>query len=430
MNTLKQNSFLETLSLYVDGQLNDADAKKVERRMQEDAEVRSYVEELKRMKNLLAQQPKLEPHIGFWTRLSVELEDQKKEKPNLLPFPRKYIPAVSTAMVMVIAAVGVLVMQNKTRLAQFVNEKSMAAKEVYQKNVLQGKVLPLFSKIDKDHALQFSLFGSLPLDEKSQTTLHVDANAQKGYRIEVGKGKRQPSQAVTVEGMLADVNPTTVQRRAIDSLLTLAGKRIESSVFIGENNAVAIAQDLPKLNKFMVTGIASCLEPAQRVRFEKYLAKNDAQFSVSKNHAPVVKAERIYQNIPQRDTDAQFVVITPDTMVFSRIQVDIQNIRRQMQENIAVIESRRNELIRRMMARDFNRVTRQFPIPQPLQASSPEDENLLRVEFTDPSDGQNNSLDQVLVVPRIRHSMTIHQVATPQDQERARVDTLVNNSGE
>jgi hypothetical protein len=83
-----------------------------------------------------------------------------------------------------------------------------------------------------------------------------------------------------------------------------------------------------------------------------------------------------------------------------------------------------------MMARDFNRVTRQFPIPQPLQASSPEDENLLRVEFTDPSDGQNNSLDQVLVVPRIRHSMTIHQVATPQDQERARVDTLVNNSGE
>jgi hypothetical protein len=430
MNTLRQNSFLEKLSLYVDGQLKDADVQEVERRMQEDAEVRSSVEELKRLKTLLAQQPKLEPHIGFWTRLSVELEDQKKEKPNLLPFPRRFVPLVSTSAVLVIVAVGVLVMQNKMRLAQFVNEKSMAAREVYQKSLLQGKVLPLFSKIDKDHALQFTLFGTLSLDEKTQTTLHVDANVQNGYRIEVGKGKRQPSQAVTVERMLSDVKPTNVQRRAIDSLLTLAGKRIESSVFVGENNAVAIAQDLPKLNKFMVTGIASCLEPAQRVRFEKYLAKNDAQFSVSTKHAPVVKAERIYQNIPQRDTDAQFVVITPDTVVYSRIQVDIQNIRRQMQENIAVIESRRNELIRRMMARDFNRVTRQFPIPQPLQASSPEDENLLRVEFAAPGEGQNNAFDQVLVVPRTRHSMTIQQVVTPQDQERARVDSSVKNSDE
>jgi hypothetical protein len=166
------------------------------------------------------------------------------------------------------------------------------------------------------------------------------------------------------------------------------------------------------------------------VRFEKFLAKNDAQFSISPKHAPVVKAERIYQNIPQRDTDAQFVVITPDTMVYSRVQVDIQNIKCQMQENMAVIESRRNELIRRMMARDFNRVTRQFSIPQPLQSSSPEDENLLRVEFAAPGEGQNNSLDQVLVVPRTRHSMTIQQVVTPQDQERARVDSSVNNSDE
>ena len=430
MNTLRQNSFLEKLSLYVDGQLNEAGVKDVERCMQEDAEVRSYVEELKRMKNLLAHQPKLEPHIGFWTRLSVELEDQKKEKPNLLPFPRRFIPVISTAAVVVLAAVGILVMQNRTRLAQFVNEKSMAAREVYQKNILQGKVLPLFSKIDKDHALQFTLFGTLSLDEKTQTTLHVDANAKQGYRIEVGKGKREPSQTVTVERMLADVNPTDVQRRAIDSLLTLAGKRIESSVFVGENNAVAIAQDLPNLNKFMITGIASCLEPAQRVQFEKFLTNHDAQFSLTAKHAPVVKAERIYQNIPQLDGDVQFVVITPDTMVYSRVQVDIQSLRQQMQENIAAIEMRRNELIRRMMARDFNRVTRQFPVPQPLQASSPQDENLLRVEFAVPGEGQTNSMDQVLVVPRVRHSMTIHQVPTQQDQERARNDSAVNNSGE
>lgn len=96
---------------------------------------------------------------------------------------------------------------------------------------------------------------------------------------------------------------------------------------------------------------------------------------------------------------------------------------------MAVIESRRIELVRRIMARDFNRVTRNFPIPQPLQASSPEDENLLRVEFPAPGEGQNNSFDQVLVTPRVRHSMTIHQVPTQQDQERARNDSSVNNSG-
>ena len=324
MNILRQNSLLEKLSLYVDGQLNEADVKDVERCMQENAEVRSYVEELKRMKILLAQKPKLEPHIGFWTRLSMELEDQKKEKPNLLPFPRRFVPAVSTAVIVMAVAAGVLVMQNRMRLAQFVNEKSMAAREVYQKGLLQGKLLPLFSKIDKDHTLQFALFGTLSLDDNTHTTLRVDANARKGYRIEVGKNNQRSAKSVTVEKMLAEVQPTAEQHRAIDSLLELAGKQIESSVLVDENNAVAIAQDLPKLNRFMVTGIVSCLEPAQRVRLENYLAKNDAQFTVSTKHSPVVKAERIYQNIPQRDADLQFVVITPDTMVYSRVQVDVQ----------------------------------------------------------------------------------------------------------
>ena len=117
-------------------------------------------------------------------------------------------------------------------------------------------------------------------------------------------------------------------------------------------------------------------------------------------------------------------------MVYSRVQVDVQRMRHQMQEDIAAIEMRRNELIRRMLARDFNRVTRQFPVPQPFQASSPEDENLLRVEFTAPGDGQNSSSDQVLIVPRTRHSMTIQQQPTLQDQKRAQVDTVAANPNE
>ncbi|HVN49526.1 MAG TPA: hypothetical protein VMU30_11995 [Bacteroidota bacterium] len=431
MKKLRQNNFLETLSLYVDGQLNKADAQAVERCMHEDAEVRSYVEELTRMKALLAKKPKLEPHLGFWTRLSVELEEQKNLKPNLLPFPRRFVPMVSIASIVVLVVAGVFVVQNRNRLTQFLNEKSVAAREVYQKKLLQGKLLPLFSKIDKDHTLQFALFGTLPLDDKTHTTLRVDGSTRNGYRIIVGQGRQRPAMPVTVEKMLAEVQPNAEQHRAIDSLLELAGKQIESSVLVDENNAVAIAQDLPKLNKFMVTGIASCLEPVQRARLEKYLAKNDAQYAININQAPVEQAEKIYQKMRPHDAEVQFVVITQDTVASSRVQINIQNIRQQMEENFAAIESRRNELVRRMMARDFNRAMRNVPTPQqPMQVSSPDDGNILQVEYPAPHEGQTNSVEQLLVAPRVRHSMTIHQEATPQDQERARVNASPNNGGE
>ena len=258
MKKMNEQKLDALLSQYVDGVLSEQEAQQVESLLAVDTSAKQKVVELKNLKRLLALQPKLNPDIGFWTRFSVAMEEQKEEEHNLLPFPRKFIPAITVMATAIVVIIGTLVIQNRIQLKQFLSTKSQAVREVYEKNILQGSLLPLFSKVDKEHALQFSLFGTLPLDDKSETAFRVDEQSEKGYRIEVGNNLKSNTKSVTFDRFVAEVKPSVKQKKIIDSLLELTGRRIESSVLIGENNTLAIAPDLPKLNRLMPLPVIIC----------------------------------------------------------------------------------------------------------------------------------------------------------------------------
>ena len=112
------------LSHYVDGMLSEQEAKQVESLLAADASARQRVGELKRLKILLASQPRLNPDIGFWTRFSLAMEEQKKEDHNLLPFPRKFISAFAVMVTAVVVIVGIVAIQNRVQFLQFLSVKS------------------------------------------------------------------------------------------------------------------------------------------------------------------------------------------------------------------------------------------------------------------------------------------------------------------
>jgi len=428
MKQMVQEQWELLFSQYVDGVLSKEDQTLVEERLKSDTSAQKYVEELRRLKLLLASKEKLTPDIGFATRLSVALEDQKKEEHNLLPFSRKYMPAVTALAAIVLVVTGVFVNRNRTQFSQFFTEKSQVVRDVYEKNVVQGNLLPFFSKVNKDQALQFSLFGSLSLDDKTETALRVDEQAKKGYRIEVGKDSKRKTKSMTFNKFLAEVQPTVDQRKIIDSLLELTGKRIESSVLMGENNSLAIAPDLPKLNKVMLTNIASCLEPVQRVRFERMLEAHDAPYSVAGQTAPSLKREQILNNIPHMPTGDRFVIITPDTTMMSQLHIDIEGLRKQMEENMVMVELRRNAMLKNMITRKFQHMQQNTPVPTIV--GMPSEDEFFSVEINMQGEDSGQQQMHIVVQPRLRRQVIVpqsrgHQIEVRTQIEQSRTDSTI-----
>ena len=388
------------LSQYIDGMLSEQESQKVESLLTMDTPARKHTEELRRLKELLASKQKLIPNIGFWTRFSVAMEEQKKNEDSFFPFPRKFIPVITTMVAAVVIIAGTLVIQNRMQFIQFFSKQSQEVREVYEKNILQGSLMPLFSKVNKDHALQFSLFGTLPLDDKSETALRVDEQSEKGYRIEVGKGSKSKAKQVTFDHFIAEVKPTKEQKKIIDSLLELTGKRIESSVWIGENSTMAIAPDLPRLNRMMVTNIASCLEPNQRIRFEHLLEANDAPYAVTAQSESSEKSNRYFQKIPKSPRGDRFMVITPDTMMYSQIHLDFDSLRRQLEENIIAVELRREAMLKRMMAREFQHIRKNINVPPQTRFFG--DDEFFSVEINVPNEENEHQQMHVVIQPRVR----------------------------
>jgi hypothetical protein len=425
MKKMKEQKLDALLSQYIDGTLSEKEAKQVESLLAVDESARQHVAELKSLKILLTSQPRLNPDIGFWTRFAVTMEEQKEEEHNLLPFPRKFLPAITIMVTAIVVVVGTLVIQNRMRFMQFFSEKSQAVREVYEDKILQGSLLPLFSKVDKERALQFSLFGTLQLDDKSETALRVDEQSEKGYRIEVGNNLRSKTKSVTFDRFVAEVKPSVKQKKIIDSLLELTGRRIESSVLIGENNTMAIAPDLPKLNRLMVTNIASCLEPFQRVNFERLLEANNAPYTVTAKSVPAGKAGNYLQRIPKFPQGDRFVIITPDTMMYSQIHIDFDSLRRQMEKNFVAAGVRREAMLKKIMARAFQRVPKNVQFPTPDQIFSGEE--FFSVEINVPGEEDNQQQMRVVVQPRFRKQILAPEMLNHSTQMRIWKDTTSVN---
>jgi hypothetical protein len=408
MKKMNEQQIDQLLSQYIDGVLSEKEILEVESLLESDFAIRLRMQELKHVRALLMSQQKLTPDTGFWNRFSHVFEEQKNDDLNLLPFPRKFIPALSVISAVVLVVAGAFLMQNRMQFMKYFSEKSQAVREVYEKNVLQGQLLPLFSRVDKDQALQFSLFGTLALDDKSKTELRVDEQSKQGYRIEVGKDTGKKTRPVTFDHFLAEVKPTDQQKHLIDSLLELTGRRIESSVLIGENNTMAIAPDLPKLNRMMVTNIAACLRPNQQVQFERFLEANDAPYSVTAEHVPVRKGMQVFQKIPPSPRDDRFVIITPDTMIYSKLHIDIDSLHQHIRQNMIAFELRREAMIKRMLANEFRRAARNAPLPPPIQSFG--NEEFFSVEINIPTD-ENEQPMHVVIHPRIRKHVL--QTAAP-----------------
>ena len=371
MKTYEGKRLSHALSLYLDGALSETEHRELEEYVSAHPDAQQELNELRNLQRLFSERPKLKEDPAFWTKLSAALKHPQAETETLLPFPRKFVPAVAMAGLVVLVLGGVFMFQNRDQLGEFLSEKSKIVQDVYEQGVLKGSILPLFSNIDKNQVLQFSLLGTLSLDSKQESSLRVDEEAEKGYRIEFGKGKTKQTKPVTLQNFKDEIQLTSNQERVIDSMLAVMKDRIESSVLVTEHDALVIDPELSKLNRVMVSNIAASLEPPQRVRFNRFLETRDAPYVVSVQQ--VRSRERTHQmlvNIHKAHGLQQFVVVTADTVLYARVDVNIDSIRNEFEakfKHMPPMMPRADRVMRMLRDRELAGFPRTQALPRSLQ---------------------------------------------------------------
>ena len=410
MKTYSSEQLSEMLSLYLDGRLSGEELAECEEYLAAHPEARRELDELRRMKHLLAARPGVSPDPYFWTRFEATLESSKEEDENLLPFPRKYVPLASALSIMAFVAIGVTLFLQRGPLMQYLSERSQEVKKAYEANILKGSVMPLFNNIDNDKVLQFALFGTLPLDAKAETALRVDENSKKGYRIEVGMTAKKKTPPVTVHELYSAVRPTRAQEQLIDSVLQEARARIEKGAFYAENNALAIDPALTKLNRAVLSNIAAVLAPVQRVRFDRFLNKQNASFAVAANEVQApAEAELEMREMQRSHRSNRYIVVTPDSLMVTPLELNIDSLVRMAPPWVdAPMAPELSMRLERLMRSHFER--RVVQTSQSQDAKLPirmeNEENFFKIEFGAQLVPTGTGSVRVWVTPRPRREQT------------------------
>jgi hypothetical protein len=349
MKELSPKEFSQSLSLYLDGALDEQSRREFEEYLAANPEAASELEILKKQQQLLKSQPAIPSNEWFWQRLSARLEEKRNKRETVYPFSRKYMPIAASLAVLIATSAGVLLFQQRSLLTKVFFEKKEEVQHLYQENILQGKLLPLFSSLNKDQVLQFAFFGTLPLDARANTALRVDESKENGARIEFAKNEAKQHPQVTVQEFCDVVDATPAQQRIVDSILTSAKEKIEKSVFLGENKALAVHADLAKFNRMTMSHLAASLDLPQRKKFRKFLITSHSPYTFAVVAAPTPRTDASEPSEPRAPRMEQFVVITPESCSFAQINVDLeydrQNIELTAQE-FRSVNARAHALIR------------------------------------------------------------------------------------
>jgi hypothetical protein len=317
MKALAPKIVTEKLSLYIDGMMDDAESRQLEEYIASHPEAARELSQLRAIQKGLKTAPRAPENSWFWLQLSGTLEERRTRKTD--PWKKPWWLSAGLLTAGTAAVLAVVYFKEGDSLKSFVQEKKEQVASVYSSGLIKGAIMPLLSSIDKEKVLQFALFGNLKLD--STNTLQVAKGEGDSYKVELGR--QSAKKEITLPEFYAAIDATPEQHEVVDSILNYGKAKIQNAVLVGERDEIAIHADIAQLNRMMVSTIASCLEPVQRVRFQRILTENDAPYVVAKDNAPSAPPEKIFKRIASLPRSNRYVVITDDSIGFAEMPSDV-----------------------------------------------------------------------------------------------------------
>jgi hypothetical protein len=326
MKQLSPKELEQIISLYLDGELDDSERKSLEEYLNSHPVVKREIEILQSAQKALSSKEKLRKDDWFWLKLSNKLE-QKESQSNGFIHGMRSVFALSGLTSMIILIVGIMYFKETSLFHRFFLEKKSFVEDVYHNNIMSGNILPLFSNLTKDDVLNFALFGNIAIDSANNTSLNVKSTEDKGSQIQIVKNVELPASPITIKDFAQEIGINSNQQEIVDSILGSYQEKLQASVLVSENDEVAIHTELVDLNRAMVSTIASCLEPVQRTRFQKFLDVRNAPYAVVTINSPRLESHVIWNKMTKVSNSHNYVIISPDTVEFAEMLINIDSIR-------------------------------------------------------------------------------------------------------
>jgi len=323
MNKFTQKELERIISLYIDGELEQDEAKSFEEYLAAHPVTAREVEILRSVKNALSSKEKLPANEWFWLKFSNKTEAKESRKRKLLSSTKPSL-ALTLGTVLTVLVIGVIYFKDAPAFKKYFIEK----KQLVENSLMKGNILPLFANLNNDDVLNFALFGSIAIDPEKKTALQVKDIEDKGSQIQiVKKDKASEIPGVTVSDFCDEMGIEIPQQQIVDSILGTYKQRLQASVLVSENKEIAFHEQLADMNRAVVSTIAASLKPEQRTRFKKFLEARQAPYALVAVNAPQVASNEIFQRIPKMPRSNRYVVISKDTVSIAEMKMNIDSIR-------------------------------------------------------------------------------------------------------
>ncbi len=287
---------MELISAYLDGELSQTEKIEVEKLLESSPELRSKLEELKKVKELINKVKTIPESPYFETRLMTEIESQKSgsEKSG------KWI--LAAALVLITLGVMTALKINPNLINNIWEDQKTLLSGFYKENL---KPVLFAANLTTDDIFNFAVNNELPLDNsrKQYLLLGYDDSGKEFFEIRTSDEKLKRE---SYNNFIAAMKLDEEQKEIVDSILVSYCEALESQLLVNDNNTVAINPNLWNYRKAIFADLLMTAEKLNDKEFYKVVPGGiDLNDRVKIVHA----VERLKTSAAN-----EYIFVTPDSV--------------------------------------------------------------------------------------------------------------------
>lgn len=312
---MKNNRYdIEMLSAYLDGELSPKEKIYIEEKIKSSLELQRKLHELKRLKSVTNEaKPLLEESFYFEERLMASLNSSQNKSDKI----RKWIPAF-TFSGLALALIFILSI-NPQFIKNIIEQQKVNLADFYKSNL---KPLLYAANLSSEDIFNFALNEELPLDPSNSQILKLSYDQSGKEYFEI----KQNSEAKPKDNLINFVNALELneqEKSQMDSLLKVYSEKISAQVLVSDKNAIAINPNIWNLRKAVLADILSFAKKHGNENFRKIAPVGNL---------PVADKNIVWLEKVKTDSPKDFIIVTPDTVFSTKINVDMAEINQEMKK--------------------------------------------------------------------------------------------------
>ena len=323
----KNNTDIELLSAYVDGELSPAEKKYIEEKIKSSLELQKELSDLKKLKELTSTSvDRISESPFFETRLFASLNAESKSKFNL----KKWIP-ISSLTIVTLALMAVLKV-NPNLLDNLIKEQESNLVGFYKENL---QPLLYAANLTNEDIFNFAVYQELPLDNTNNQILKLgyDTKGAEYFEIKKADEVKEPD---NLQKFIAALDFDDDEIKKIDSIIGSYSNQISAMVLVNDQNAMAINPNIWNTRKLILADILAFAEKHASSNFNKMIPTQVMQFDDRSVAKWVNEAKAMKEN--------QYIFCTSDSIFKEDFVFDMTEFEKDMEkmtENLAELREQK-----------------------------------------------------------------------------------------